>query len=190
MLPSNCTGKVNGKAPLLDQTCRRSLNWGNLEWKRQGPKEEKKPMVVWIFLYFPCILETEDAAPEIAKDRAFLCIVYYYVSSRKPNPSAGYVLRDVKKKMSSHSQFPLKIILSAGFLPRKENLNPIHCHPNTHSLSLCSPRRNLCFHWIIMKLQRMPQLPASNTYWTFQMRNPKPTGSLWTGTCVFQAEGS
>lgn len=31
-------------------------------------------MVIWIFLYFPCILETEDAAAETAKDRAFLCM--------------------------------------------------------------------------------------------------------------------
>ena len=71
-------------------------------WKRQGLREEKKPMVVWMFLYFPCILETEDAAAEIAEDRAFQCIVYYHVSSRKLNPSAGYALRDVKKKISSH----------------------------------------------------------------------------------------
>lgn len=62
--------------------------------------ERRGPMAVWIFFfYFPCILETEDDAAEIAKDRAFLCIVYYHVSSRKLNPSAGYGLRDVKKKI-------------------------------------------------------------------------------------------
>lgn len=50
------------------------------------------------FLYFPCILETENAAAEIAKDRAFLCMGYYCASSRKLNPSAGCV----KKKISLH----------------------------------------------------------------------------------------
>lgn len=62
-----------------------------LEEKRQWLTEEKKLMVVWIFLHFPFILETEDAAAEVAKDRAFLCMGYYCASSRKLNPSAGYV---------------------------------------------------------------------------------------------------
>lgn len=78
MLPSNCTQKVNGKALLLDQAGRRPLNWVDPVWNRQRITEEKKLTVVWIFLYFPCILETEGAAAEIAKDgfsvnRLLLC---------------------------------------------------------------------------------------------------------------------
>lgn len=141
MLPSNCTGKVNGKAPLLDQAGRSSLNWGDLVWKRQGLREEKKPMVFWILLDFPCILETEDAAAEIAKGRAFLCIIYYNVSSRKLNPSAGYALRDVKKRMLSHQWFSLQILLPTEFLPQKENLDPVHCHSNTEPKPL-QPRKD------------------------------------------------
>lgn len=46
-------------------------------------------MVVWI-LHFPCTLVTEDAAAEIAKDRAFLCVL------KETNPNSGCA----KKKIS------------------------------------------------------------------------------------------
>lgn len=57
-------------------------------------------MAIWIFLTSPCILEIGDAVADIAKDRAFLCTVYYHIHSRKLNPSVGYALRDVKKKIA------------------------------------------------------------------------------------------
>lgn len=68
--------------------------------KRQGLREERDSMAIWIFLTSPCILEIGDAVADIAKDRAFLCTVYYRIHSRKLNPSVGYALRDVKKKIA------------------------------------------------------------------------------------------
>lgn len=56
-------------------------------------------MFVWIFLTFPCVLEIGDAVADRAKDSAFLSTVYYHIHSRKLNPSVGYALRDVKKKI-------------------------------------------------------------------------------------------
>lgn len=68
-------------------------------WKRQGLREEKESVVVWIFLTFPCILGIGDAVADRAKDSAFLSMVYYHINYRNLNPSVGYALRDVKKKI-------------------------------------------------------------------------------------------